>query len=307
MFKVKPQIALVLLLLGNASAWADCASSYDDLLKEARAEQRTDDVFKLLNAAVAECPSYYFWQELGEEAAIRGRLNDEVNQQAALAFDNAFVLATSDTERARSVGRYAKLLFDSGDPQRAERWAYVAKDLSDEPWIRDLCEQIRERISLTLDADIKKAEMETPLMASVMETLPRPSGGKPVPAPGGKSAEGGKCGTFRIDINFMSDSVEVDKKTSGNIAKLVNHLVDPANSSKMFVFAAHTDQRGSPSHNYELSRARAHAVYKKVTDLQPNLKGRIAIMGRGADDLRTHGSSESDLRANRRLMVIWME
>ncbi len=71
-----------------------------------------------------------------------------------------------------------------------------------------------------------------------------------------------------------------------------------------FTFIGHTDRRGGDQYNLGLSLQRAEAMREIVNTLEPSLKGRIRVEGRGAREPIDLGGDERALRANRRLQVI---
>jgi outer membrane protein OmpA-like peptidoglycan-associated protein len=107
-----------------------------------------------------------------------------------------------------------------------------------------------------------------------------------------------------IRINFETGSTVVDEPTRGNVTKLAAALNDPAHPDQRYLFIGHADIRGIESSNVELSKHRAEAIREVVLMLQPSLKGRIDVTGRGSSEPLDPARTESAYRANRRLQVM---
>lgn len=63
-----------------------------------------------------------------------------------------------------------------------------------------------------------------------------------------------------LQIQFATDSAELDAVARKNVDEFALALEDPKLAETRFVIAGHTDDRGSDAHNLRLSRRRAEAV-----------------------------------------------
>jgi outer membrane protein OmpA-like peptidoglycan-associated protein len=295
----------------SSSAFAACdatAERYYDLARKARQEYRDQDAVQFLERAAQACPRYQYWQELGELAATLGE--KDTRGRAAEAYIEAYALAASPAEQARSTARYAELLLAEEDPQRAAKYAYYAKDLAPtEPWIQALAARVSSRLSEARPEDLKRGLGDAYLRPLQLASLTQPaSSGSARRASRSTSAVSvGATKTISIPINFEFNSVEVDSQTANNVAVLARTLADPQYQEKRFMFIGHTDTRGSDDYNRKLSKRRSDAMYEQVIKSEPALSDRIATMGKGRDAPLTLGTSEEDNRINRRLEVVLME
>ena len=80
-------------------------------------------------------------------------------------------------------------------------------------------------------------------------------------------------------------------------------LGGPDYSDARFEFTGHADTRGAAATNQVLSLQRAEAIRERIVAMKPGLAGRISVLGRGEEQPRSYGQSESDHKANRRLEV----
>jgi outer membrane protein OmpA-like peptidoglycan-associated protein len=107
-----------------------------------------------------------------------------------------------------------------------------------------------------------------------------------------------------IPINFETGTTLVDERTRLNIVRLAQTLADPDHPDQHFIFVGHADIRGVELNNVLLSRRRAEALYQSVTLLEPSLRGRIEITGKGSSEPIDLGNNEDAYRRNRRLQVL---
>jgi outer membrane protein OmpA-like peptidoglycan-associated protein len=297
-----------ILMASDALAACDAtADRYYELARKARKEFREQDALQFLDRAAQACSRYQYWQELGELAA--GFAEKETRSRAAEAYVEAYALASSPAEQARSAARYAELLLAEEDPQRAAKYAYYAKDLApSDPRIQALAERITDRLGEARPDDIKRGLGDAylrPLQLASIASTAAASAARAVASKPAATARSTK--TISIPINFEFDSVEVDARTSNNVTVLAKALADPQYKSKRFMFIGHTDARGTPDYNRNLSKRRSDAIYEQVIKAQPELSDRIATMGKGMDTPLTQGTTEDDNRINRRLEVVLLE
>jgi len=291
----------------ETKADTDCALAgrYYSQSLDATAEDKQREAYELLDHAVEACPTYQYFQEFGEAAAAFGE--GRLNARAAEAYVSAYALAKSQSEQARSIGRYAELLFHTNDPQKALNYIHEAKNLDpDNPWIVALAKQIDKRSMNVTAADIRRGLGDMAFKPLKLQHT----------ADVGEATTGGSGTTnttpeprvtqraINIPLNFEFNSTRLDQWTAKNIEILASTLAEVDFAGKQFVFVGHADRRGSAAANMVLSTRRALAIYDAVITLQPSLAGRISTQGRGAEQPLSLGNTEADYRVNRRLEVI---
>jgi len=300
------------LIIMPASSWAvdnDCelGARYYKLSNTAKSEYRTEDALLFLQRAAKACPSYQYFQEMAELATEFG--DPKRNEQAAEAYGEALDLATTDTDRARSIARYAELLFHNDNPQKAQTYIIEARNLdTDTVWIAELSQQITQRAANVTSEDIKRglADMAfKPLRLN--RSLPQDrllsqgSSGSGTPA---SAAQEVVQRSINIPLNFQSGSTTLDGATQKNLHVLADTLVQDDFKGQQFMLIGHADRIGNPQSNLALSVRRANVIAEALTTLQPSLRGRVTAGGKGDTELLSTGWSASDHAINRRLEVV---
>ncbi len=69
-----------------------------------------------------------------------------------------------------------------------------------------------------------------------------------------------------LQVQFQSNSAELDQQARANIDEFAEALDHPRLRSMRFAVAGHTDDRGSASHNMDLSQRRAASVQKYLIE-----------------------------------------
>lgn len=303
---------LVLSTLVCASVLAaelerDCTlgQRYYELSNKAKNEFKKRDAYEFMERAVEVCPGNRYWQELGQLAADFG--DAELNKRAAIAYVNAYQFASTEKEQALAIGRYAELLFHSGDPQRALTYIHEARNLDPTtPWITQLSKEISERVSDVRTEDIKRGFESLAFKPLKLQRAGESESHKGIEISSLAMSIGDKR-AINIPLNFEINSTRLDSRTRKNIAILAQVLRDDRYADWEFLLVGHADVRGAASHNMLLSVKRANAIYKEIVELQPELQGRIKTMGKGEEEPLSQGNSEEDHRSNRRLEVILRE
>ncbi len=304
---------VLMLSAGPFAAWAaedDCAlaARYHQLATTAKAEFRQQDAYDFLSRAAAACRTYQYVQERAELATEFG--DPQFDRVAADGFGEALDLADSDAQRARSIARYAQVLFHADDPQNAMTYIVAARNLDpNNTWIAELSEEITARASNVTPEDIKRGLGDMAFKPlRLQRTLTPGTGtgggsGMPTAAPQEKAA--GR--SINIPLNFVVNSTALDSTTQANLKVLADTLVGDEFADERFLFVGHADARGDASTNMLLSVQRANAVFEAIKRLQPTLSPRIDTAGRGEEVLLSTGQSEADHRINRRLEVRLIE
>jgi outer membrane protein OmpA-like peptidoglycan-associated protein len=313
--------ALMSMPLVAWSAESDCdlSARYYQLAETARAEYRQQDAYEFLQRAADSCPKYDYVQEMAELATEFG--DPELTVRAAEGFGDALELATTDAERARSIARYAELLFHSNDPQNAMTYIVEARNLDPQSvWIADLSDEITTRASKVTSEDIKRGLGDMafkPLrlqrsvpdadIASVSGTGGAGGAVEQASQTASGDAERAVRKSINIPLNFEVNSTSLDAATQNNLNVLAETLVQPEFDDKQFLLVGHADVRGDANANLVLSTQRATAIYDAIKVLQPDLASRIVTAGKGEQEPLSTGMSESDHRINRRLEVILVD
>lgn len=293
----------VLLTLSGYAAAADCelGNRYLVLAQERVKNYATDEAEAFLQKAVESCPSYAAYEQLGELAAQSSDF--EHRARAAEAFVSAHELATTDAARAQTLYQYASLLDASGDPQNAYPMIKAAKTLdSGNASILALEKKLDEQVSKPTTEQLRaglKGSLYRPLR---LASLAGSSGaGRTMAA---TVRAGAPRGSNNIPIHFVTGTTTVDDETRPNIRTLANALTDPEFAGSSFVLIGHADERGSEEENMALSWRRATAVRGMLQSVQPSLKGRLDISGRGETEPLDTGHDDGAYRANRRIQVL---
>jgi outer membrane protein OmpA-like peptidoglycan-associated protein len=300
--------AALLLSLAAASygAQPDCQAGerYLAAARDKSAASDFNEAADLAQSAVDACPSYGGYELLGESRAQSLSRPDHV--RAVDAFVSAHELASSDTERARTLYQYARLLNLDGDPQNAYPLIKDAKGL--DPGNADiaaLARKIEQRINNPTKEQIVRGlwdSMYKPLRVASIKTAHSTAESAPASTPA--SVPTSNVASVSIPINFELGTTMVDERTRANIAVLAEALADPTYTQQHFTFVGHADVRGVEPNNIVLSKRRAEAMAQAVVLLQPSLQGRIDIIGRGSSEPIDPGHDEDAYRTNRRLQVL---
>lgn len=296
-------LAVLSGLAGQATA-ADCelGGRYTALAQQQLKTFAMDEAQAYLQKAVEVCPTHAAYQQLGEIAAQSTEA--EKKAQAVDAFVRAHELASTDKDRAESLYHYAQLLDAAGDPQNAYPLIKSAKtlDAGDAKIIaldKKLDEQIRNPTTEQLRAGLK---------GSLFRPLRLASGGpttaQSVPAPASAPRTGNARGTNNVPIHFVTGTTVVDEQTRPNLKVLASALADPELAGNNFVLVGHADERGDEAENMTLSWQRGTAIRNMLQSMQPTLKGRLDVSGRGELEPLDPGHDENAYRTNRRVQVV---
>ena len=296
-------ISLLISAAGAAAAApSDCEDGgrYLAAAQEKFAASEFSEAAELAQSAVDTCPNYGGYEALGEARAQSLNRGDHV--RAVDAFVSAHEHASSDSERARTLYQYARLLNLDGDPQNAYPLIKDAKALDpDNSDIATLAGKIEQRINNPTKEQIVRGlwdSMYKPLRVATVKSTH--TGTDPLPATFPTS----NAASVSIPINFELGTTMVDDRTRANIAVLAEALADPAYAQQHFTFVGHADVRGVEPNNVVLSKRRAEALSQAVILLQPSLHDRIDVIGRGSSEPIDPGHDEEAYRANRRLQVL---
>jgi outer membrane protein OmpA-like peptidoglycan-associated protein len=295
---------LTTMAVQGAQAEPDCAlgQRYLALAKARVAASESDEAVAFLRHAVEVCPAYDAYEQLGELQAQSPERADQT--EAVKAFVAAHQLAPSAQMQARSLFQYASLLSRNGDPQNAYPMIRSARHLDPgNGEIAVLAERLEKQIDHPTHEEIVRGLQDS--LYEPLRVAPAPEPESRPTAAGGSAAMKQLTGpSVNIPINFETATTLVDKRTWPNVTLLAHALADPSLSGRNFVFVGHADLRGTDDYNLSLSKQRAESMYRDMMLIEPSLKGRVEIVGRGAREPLDPGTDPEALRANRRLQVI---
>jgi outer membrane protein OmpA-like peptidoglycan-associated protein len=101
-------------------------------------------------------------------------------------------------------------------------------------------------------------------------------------------------------IEFGSNSAKILPEMKADLTKLVDFMLD--NPGKKLKIGGHTDSKGNPKHNQELSQDRADAIKKFIVDNGNISPDRIIAIGYGSSKpIIEKETTEEDRRVNRRV------
>lgn len=101
-------------------------------------------------------------------------------------------------------------------------------------------------------------------------------------------------------IEFGSNSSKILPEMKADLTKLVDFMLD--NPDRKLKIGGHTDSKGNPKHNQELSQDRADAIKKFIVDNGNISPDRIIAIGYGSSKpIIEKENSEEDRRVNRRV------
>ncbi len=104
-----------------------------------------------------------------------------------------------------------------------------------------------------------------------------------------------------LQIQFATDSAELDQVARENVDEFALALGDPKLAETRFVIAGHTDDRGSDAHNLQLSRRRADAVLRYLVEQGGVAEERLEIEAHGENAPLIREDSEFARSMNRRV------
>ena len=301
----------LMLMCGLSTAYgaaADCKTGQDYLAAARQKAQAADNdqASELAQQAVDVCPSYGGYELLAESRAMS--LDRSDRGRAADAFVSAHELASSGTQRAHTLYEYAQLLYRDGDPQNAYPLIKDASALDPQNAdIAALTSKIKERVDNPSKDQIVRGlwnSMYKPLRVATIVTPQTEGGGSGDGGAAPVTPVRAQAPSVNIPINFETGTTMVDERTSANIAILAEALATPDRAQQHFTFVGHADIRGVEANNVSLSKRRAEAICQTVVTLQPSLRGRIDVVGRGSSEPIDLGNNEEAYRANRRLQVL---
>lgn len=276
--KVWLSVVLALWVLQSplSQAAQDCGQG-ERLYKQALDEQDAKQRIELLSESIKRCPSFEGWY-------IKGRSYVEIGNTdwALAAYQDALNLAADDRSRALALGRRGEVLVALNKDCDAADALEKATRLfpGDKPdWMLAAYQSLEER------------QVNTAVSAQTIQCIL------------GKKRSFGVMPAVHLRIHFAYNSDRIEGNGQQQVVELQNALRAAAFKTYSFRIIGHTDSRGTPGYNEELSKRRARAVVAALANNAPELKGRMHAEGRGKRELRYKGGSDKSHRLNRRVEV----
>ena len=113
---------------------------------------------------------------------------------------------------------------------------------------------------------------------------------------------GGRPG-LNIWVGFEFDSAELTPQGERQAREMAEAMLSPEFADSQFLLVGHTDERGTPEYNLDLSERRADGLrdwFLKEFDFQSE---RLNADGRGEEELVSRETSEAAHARNRRVEV----
>ena len=105
-----------------------------------------------------------------------------------------------------------------------------------------------------------------------------------------------------IEVYFRFNSAEISPEAMNTLTVMGQALSDPQLAGQRFIIGGHTDGKGRPDFNLNLSRRRAEAVRKFVIEHYKIEPARLIARGYGKSRLKNTSMPAAD--ENRRVQII---
>jgi outer membrane protein OmpA-like peptidoglycan-associated protein len=122
------------------------------------------------------------------------------------------------------------------------------------------------------------------------------------PSADGKSASKPSAGKANLLITFATDSSELTGDSQAALDALARALQSDALAGFSFSVEGHSDARGDPAHNLELSQQRAESVAAYLVKARGILPERLTAIGKGSSE--PLNTSRIDAPENRRVTIV---
>ena len=116
-------------------------------------------------------------------------------------------------------------------------------------------------------------------------------------------ALGVKARKVELRIHFATDSDRLEPDGMRQVNALAQALSSKSLTGKRIRIIGHTDARGTPQHNQDLSERRARSVAAALGQTEPGVARNLDTEGCGETQLLDGGQSEAAHRMNRRVEV----
>lgn len=281
--KVAIAVSIIGAFVLNAQVFAaDCGVAQEHFKKGVAAGKQANwtEAQQWLSKSVAECNKFDNWYLLGQAEMQMGNL-----PAAASAFEDARRYAKNDDQRALAIARYAQVQAKDGKVAEPLTLLHQARKMhSHTPeWITKLAIKLdRKRTEEPLTvAQVTGALNNRSIKLFKLDTKPN----------------------INVNINFKFDSTDVVDASKDSIEVLAKALGDKSFDGKHITLVGHSDARGTEKYNLALSEKRAEAIYEALVAKNPDLKGRLKVVGFGEKDPLYEGDSEDVYLLNRRIEV----
>lgn len=255
------------------------------LFQQARAAGNVEQRIRLFAESLREFATYQTAYQLGE-TLMKGR-SDYGGARAC--FLRALELTTTPDAQARAAAQIAET-YDA---------ASCASDRIN--WYKRSLRYYRYPI---VEDALRKAAAHQNSDTLVRSGTIRDSLKSCDPASAGASRSFGVEASIDLRIHFAYDRADLTPRGIEQARELGTALSSSSFADREFVLIGHTDSRGEPAYNDDLSLRRADTVRAYLTR-EFNLPSvRIRVEGRGERELLFSGNTESEHALNRRVEVV---
>lgn len=248
-------------------------------------------LFIHIDKLLANCPSSYSLQILKGDAHRAYRSF----YYAGLAYQAAEQYATTTQQAAQAVALQAQVYLDQGDFIFAQTLVHQARLL-----LRTEGLAIPDELNkMALDLG-KKAEVTDLLMVNSTQPTRKICY---ISDNICKKSEPPDAFWFRSGIKFSINSAKIPAGQQTKLQQLAHVLNNDDYKHFIIRIVGHTCKLGDTKHNDNLSMDRAHSLYNALLTLNPDIKNRIIIEGRGDKEPLYFEDNETSYALNRRVTV----
>lgn len=273
-------VAALILALAAGSAVAECTQARNDqardLYSQAKAADQPDRKAQLLTQSLEACPSFPASFMLGRVYLQQNRL-----KAADGSLRQALNLAAGPKLAAKALAHLGLVYEAQGDLDSA--LIYLRKSYDEHPYPKVIAKA--KEVEAKLEAQGMTAER-------IVRALTNPAGRSIGVEP-----------SVNIRVSFDYDSDKINAQGLPLARELGQAMTNAAFAGKPFTLVGHTDKRGKPGYNQQLSLKRAKSVKAFLVNNYGLDPSQIRVEGQGESQLLYQGDTEQDHAFNRRVEV----
>lgn len=255
------------------------------LYEQARTAPDVQQRMQLLSQSLEAAASYEASYQLAEALLEGGR----DLRAARSCYVMALGLASSDPAKARAAARIAETYAPPACATEHINWLKASLRYYRYPAVEDA---LKNAITAQQKTDIVSA-------GTIQQSL-----GRCDPAEGDAGRSFGVEASVDLRINFAYDRADLTEQGVRQARELGRALSAAEFRGHDIVLIGHTDSRGEPAYNDELSRRRADTVRAFLVREFALPADRLHVEGRGERELLMSGNTEEDHALNRRVEVV---
>ena len=254
-----------------------------DYYQRARSATNRQESIEWLQRSTAACPNFNAFYMLGRLYSRQGQPDPALH-----AFTRAGEVATSVRSEALALGRKGEILTQTGQLPRALRTLELARQFHPPPapvWLEAALRNARIQSfrNVVAAADIASIFDAGLYTSKNSRFIVRP--------------------TVSLPVHFDFNRADLNPAGKQQVFELGLALSRTNMRQSSFLLVGHTDKRGSPTYNQDLSEKRAETVKMELERQFPSLVGQLQAAGRGESQLLYDGDDETDHLLNRRVKV----